>query len=50
MDIDIPTPTPKQQCTIDSRNLKSIYPSALNASLSEQMSASTPPDDLASQI
>uniref|UniRef100_A0A0F8B8R9 Uncharacterized protein n=1 Tax=Larimichthys crocea TaxID=215358 RepID=A0A0F8B8R9_LARCR len=43
MDIDIPIPTAKDKQTISFRNLKSISPSALSASLTSKISASPPP-------
>ena len=42
MDVDIPIPTAKDKQTISFRNLKSISPSALSASLASQISASPP--------
>ncbi|KAE8298225.1 hypothetical protein D5F01_LYC02717 [Larimichthys crocea] len=43
MDTDIPIPTAKDKRTISFRNLKSISPSALSASLASKISASPPP-------
>ncbi|XP_029929809.1 LOW QUALITY PROTEIN: uncharacterized protein LOC115374818 [Myripristis murdjan] len=42
MDIDTPIPTPKNTRKITFRNIKSIPPSALSASLATKMSASPP--------